>query len=390
MTDFDAFIDRRNTDSVKWDRYRDTDIIPLWVADMDFPAPPVVCDALQSRIRHDIFGYGNAPRTLLPTILGHLNDQHRWVVQPEWLVWLPGLVTGINLACRSVGSPGDAVLTITPVYPPFLSAPGLAMRQLVTVPLGQEPDLRYTIDWVALERTITPQTRLLLFCNPHNPVGRVYSRADLERLGQFCEAHDLVICADEIHAGLILDGDKTHISIASLSPTLAERTITLLAPSKTFNIPGLGFSFAVIPNPVLRARFRAQMKGIVPDVNILAYYAAEAAYREGEAWRQELIAYLRWNRDRVVHALKNVPELQIASVEATYLAWIDAHGLPVENPQRFFERAGVGLSDGADFGAPGFVRLNFGCRRSLLEEALMRVVRAARGSPDPSARHPLS
>lgn len=389
MTDFDAFVDRRNTDSVKWDRYRDTDIIPLWVADMDFPSPPAVRDALQSRIRHDLFGYGNAPRTLLPTILAYLDDHHRWSVQPEWLVWLPGLVTGISLACRSVGSPGDAVLTITPVYPPFLSAPGLATRQLVTVPLGQEPDLRYTIDWVALEKTVTPQTRLLLLCNPHNPVGRVYSRADLERLGQFCEAHDLVICADEIHAGLILDSDKTHISIASLSPALAQRTITLLAPSKTFNIPGLGFSFAVIPNPALRMRFRAEMKGIVPDVNVLAYYAAEAAYREGEAWRRELIAYLRGNRDKVVHALRNVPELTIASGEATYLAWIDARGLPVENPQRFFERAGVGLSDGADFGAPGFVRLNFGCRRPLLEEALMRLVGAARGSSDPSARHPL-
>ena len=264
------------------------------------------------------------------------------------------------------------------------------MRQLVTVPLSQESDLRYTIDWVALERIVTPQTRLLLFCNPHNPVGRVYSRTDLERVGQFCETHDLVICADEIHAGLILDGDKTHISIASLSPALAQRTITLLAPSKTFNIPGLGFSFAVIPNPDLRARFRAQMKGIVPDVNILAYYAAEAAYREGEPWRQELIAYLRGNRDRVAHVLKTVPELQIASAEATYLAWIDARGLPSGNPQRFFERAGIGLSDGADFGAPGFVRLNFGCRRTLLEDALTRLVRAVRRSSDSSVQHPLA
>ncbi len=378
MTDFDARVDRRNTDSVKWDRYRDTDIIPLWVADMDFPVPPAVRAALENRIRHGVFGYGNAPRTLLATIVTHLNDHHRWRVQPEWLVWLPGLVTGINLACRSVGSPGDAVLTMTPVYPPFLSAPGLAMRELVTVPLSEEAGPYYTIDWSALEKTVTPKSRLFLLCNPHNPVGRVYSRADLERLGQFCEAHDLVICADEIHAGLILESGKTHISLASLSPELAQRTITLLAPSKTFNIPGLGFSFAVIPDPTLRARFRAKMKGIVPDINVLAYYAAQAAYQEGEAWRQELIAYLRGNRDRVGEAMRAVPELKIASAEATYLAWIDARGLSVKDPQRFFERAGVGLSDGADFGAPGFVRLNFGCRRTLLEEALQRLVKATR------------
>lgn len=378
MTDFDALVDRRNTDSVKWDRYRDTDIIPLWVADMDFPAPPAVRAALESRIRHDVFGYGNAPRTLRATIITHLNDRHRWMVQPEWLVWLPGLVTGLNLACRSVGFPGDAVLTMTPVYPPFLSAPGFAKRELLTVPLNEEAGLRYTIDWSGLEKTVTPRTRLVLLCNPHNPVGRVYSRADLERLGQFCEAHDLVICADEIHAGLILENDKTHVSMASLSPELAQRTITLLAPSKTFNIPGLGFSFAVIPDPTLRARFLAEMKGIIPDVNVLAYYAAQAAYREGEAWRQELITYLRGNRDMVGEALRDIPELRIAPTEATYLAWIDARGLSVENPQRFFEHAGVGLSDGADFGGPGFVRLNFGCRRALLTEALQRLVTAVR------------
>ena len=379
MTDFDAFVDRRTTDSVKWDRYRDTDIIPLWVADMDFPAPPAVRTALETRIRHDVYGYGNAPTALRATILTHLNDHHHWSVQPEWLVWLPGLVTGLNLACRSVGSPGDAVLTMTPVYPPFLGAPGLSGRQLVTVPLSEESGPRYIIDWAGLEATITPQTRLLLFCNPHNPVGLVYSRADLERLGQFCEVHDLVICADEVHAGLILERDKTHISIASVSPALAQRTITLLAPSKTFNMPGLGFSFAVIPNSTLRARFRAEMKGIVPDINVLAYYAAQAAYREGEAWRQELIVYLRGNRDMVVQTVSKIPTLKVASAEATYLAWIDARRLPVENPQRFFEQAGLGLSDGGDFGAPGFVRLNFGCRRALLKEALQRLAAATAG-----------
>jgi len=376
MIDFDAVIDRRNTGSVKWDRYRDTEIIPLWVADMDFPAPVAVIDALQERIQHGVFGYGNAPRDLLDTVIRYIAEGHHWALRLEWIVWLPGLVTGINLSCRAVGVPGDDVLTITPVYPPFLSAPGLSHRGLVTAPLVRGSDGVFVLDWTALEEAVTPTTRLLLLCNPHNPVGRVYTRSDLERLGEFCARHDLIICADEIHAGLILDEDKTHISIASLTPELAKRTITLLAPSKTFNIPGLGFSFAVIPDAALRTRFRAEMRGIVPDVNVLGYAAGLAAYRDGTAWRQALIAYLRTNRDLVINTLRGVPTLGITPVEATYLAWIDARGLSVENPQRFFEAAGVGLSDGADFGARGFVRLNFGCRRALLEEALQRMVRA--------------
>ncbi|HUW97496.1 MAG TPA: PatB family C-S lyase [Acidiferrobacter sp.] len=379
MTDFDAVIDRRDTGSVKWDRYRDTDIIPLWVADMDFPAPVAVLDALQERVRHGIFGYGNAPRGLLDTVIEYIAASHHWVLRPEWVVWLPGLVTGINLSCRAVGALGDDVLTMTPVYPPFLSAPRLAGRGLVTVPLVQGRDGVFALDWVALEGAVTPVTRLLLLCNPHNPVGRAYARTDLERLGEFCARHDLIICADEIHAGLILDEDKTHVSIASLSPELAKRTITLLAPSKTFNIPGLGFSFAVIPDAALRTRFRAEMRGIVPDVNVLGYVAGLAAYRDGAAWQRALIAYLRANRDLVINTLGATPGLKTTPVEATYLAWIDARGLGVENPQRFFETAGVGLSDGTDFGAPGFVRLNFGCQRTLLEEALARIGRAVAG-----------
>ncbi|MHB8252400.1 MAG: MalY/PatB family protein [Acidiferrobacter sp.] len=379
MTDFDAVIDRRNTGSVKWDRYRDTEIIPLWVADMDFPAPPAVISALHERIQHGIFGYGNAPRDLLDVLIAHIANHHHWAVRPEWIVWLPGLVTGINLSCRAVGAPGDEVLTIIPVYPPFLSAPGLARRRLVTAPLTVDRDGLFVLDWTALEKAVTPMTRLLLLCNPHNPVGRVYTRVDLEKLGEFCERHDLMICADEIHAGLVLNEDVNHLSIASLAPELARRTITLLAPSKTFNIPGLGFSFAVIPDAALRTRFRSEMKGIVPDVNVLGYVAALAAYRDGAAWQKALIAYLRQNRDLVMSTLQSVPKLKTSPIEATYLAWIDARGLSVANPQRFFEKAGVGLSDGEDFGTPGFVRLNFGCRRALLEEALGRMVEAVAG-----------
>ncbi len=375
MIDFDTVIERRNTDSVKWDRYRDRDILPLWVADMDFASPPAIIQALQERVAHGVFGYGNAPRGLLDAILAYVADHNGWGLHPEWIVWLPGLVTGLNLACRATGSPGDVVLTLTPVYPPFLSAPNLAGRKLATAPLRLARD-RYTIDWDGLEESVTADTSLFLLCNPHNPVGRVYETEELERLARFCERHDLTICADEIHAGLVLDKSRRHRSIGSLGPELAQRTITLMAPSKAFNMPGLGFSFAVIPDPALRARFRGHMKGIVPDINVLGFAAALAAYREGEPWRRALIDYLRRNAETLVAAVRAMPGLGVASVEATYLAWIDARGLGVENPQRFFEGAGVGLSDGADFGAPGFVRLNFGCRRALLEEALGRMHQA--------------
>ncbi len=378
MIDFDTVIERRNTDSVKWDRYRDRDILPLWVADMDFASPPAIIRALQERVAHGVFGYGNAPRALLEAILAYVADHNGWLLRPDWIVWLPGLVTGLNLACRATGAPGDAVLTLTPVYPPFLSAPGLAGRRLVAAPLRLVGE-HYTIDWSALEASVTPDARLFLLCNPHNPVGRVYEAEELERLGHFCERHDLIICADEIHAGLVLDPSRRHRSIADVSPEIARRTITLMAPSKTFNIPGLGFSFAVIPDPVLRARFRGFMKGIVPDINVLGFAAALAAYREGEPWRCALIDYLRRNAETLISAIRAMPDLGVAAVEATYLAWIDARSLRMENPQRFFEEAGVGLSDGADFGAPGFVRLNFGCRHALLEQALERMRQALSG-----------
>ncbi|WP_298139392.1 MalY/PatB family protein [Acidiferrobacter sp.] len=372
MEDFDTPIERRHTGSVKWDRYRDRDILPLWVADMDFASPDVIVRALHERVAHGVFGYGNAPRGLLEAILAYVQTHQGWSLRPEWIVWLPGLVSGLNLACRATGAAGDAVATLTPVYPPFLSAPRLASRELIAVSLVRRAD-RYVIDWDALEAAMTPRTRLFLLCNPHNPVGRVYQTQELERLGRLCERHDIVICADEIHAGLVLDATLRHQSIAALDSELARRTITLMAPSKTFNVPGLGFSFAVIPDLALREQFRATMKGIVPDVNVMGFAAALAAYRGAEPWRRSLIDYLRDNAQRTVNAVRTMPGLDITPVEATYLAWIDARGVGADNPQRFFERAGVGLSDGADFGAEGFVRLNFGCRRALLEEALARM-----------------
>lgn len=378
--DFDEIIDRRGTSSEKWDKYRDRDIIPLWVADMDFRSPPAVIEALHERVSHGVFGYTAPSESLVEAVLKSLCDEYGWQVAKEWIVWLPGLVTGLNVACRAVGAAGDDVITFTPVYPPFMSAPPLSGRNAINVPLVcQEGRWVFTLE--DLERAVTPATRLLLLCSPHNPVGRVWSREELELLAQFAQKHDLIVCSDEIHAGLVLEEGVRHIPLATLSPEMSARTITLFAPSKTYNVPGLGCSFAVISDDALRRAFRRAMGRIVPHVNLLGYTAAEAAYRHGEEWRQELIAYLRGNRDLVAREVARMPGLKVAPVEATYLSWIDLRETGIEDPVGFFEEAGVGLSGGADFGLPGYVRLNFGCRRELLVEALrrMRVALEARG-----------
>jgi cysteine-S-conjugate beta-lyase len=369
---FDEVIDRRGTSSEKWDKYRGTDIIPLWVADMDFRSPPAVIAALHERVSHGVFGYTAAPESLNEAVIGALSSEFGWRVEKEWIIWLPGLVTGLNVCCRAVGEPEDEVITFTPVYPPFMSAPALAGRKAVNVPLRCR-DGEWGLDLEELERAVTPRTRLLLLCSPHNPVGRVWTREELESLADFSRRHDLVICSDEIHNGLVLDEAVRHIPTAMLSPEAQRRTVTLLAPSKTFNVPGLGCSFAVISDDSLRRAFRKAMGRIVPHVNLLGYTAAEAAYRHGDDWRRELISYLRGNRDLVAREVATMPGLTVAHVEATYLSWIDVRSTGIGDPVRFFEEAGVGLSGGADFGLPGYVRLNFGCPRPLLAEALRRM-----------------
>ena len=378
--DFDTPVDRCHTGSLKWDRYAGRDIIPMWVADMDYRSPPAVIQALGRRIEHGVFGYGAAPGALNELVCEMLARKYSWQVEPEHLVWLPGLVCGLNIACRAVGTEHDRVMTLVPIYPPFLTAPKNSGRTLVTVPLVRESN-RWLIDFDELEKSITPRVRLLLFCNPHNPVGRVYSRRELEKLVSLCDRHDIIICSDEIHCDLILDSDKRHIPTATVYREGAERTITLMAPSKTFNIPGLGCSFAVISNRQLRQSFSRAMAGIVPEVNILGFSAAEAAYRDGWDWLADLLEYLRGNSLLVEKEIGSMADLSMQHAEATYLAWIDGRRVDRISPGRFFERFGVGLSEGSDFGFPGYLRLNFGCRRSLLQEALQRIKKALKEKP---------
>ena len=370
--DFDQLIDRTQSSSEKWQKYAGTEILPLWVADTDFRSPPCVIEALPHRIDHGVFGYTDTPESLNRVFVERMQRLYQWQLQSEQLIWLPGLVCGLNLAVRAYCDENGVAMTATPIYPPFKSAPRLSNREVITLPMHQAGE-HQIIDFEALEKTITKQTQLLLFCNPHNPGGAVYRRAELEQLAEIVVRHDLIICSDEIHCDLILEPDHHHTPIASLGPEIAARTITLMAPSKTWNIAGLGCSVAVIENTELRKRFARTRKGIVPGVNLLGFTAAEAAYRNGDEWNRQQLQYLRANRDYLLEQINNIPGLSMPACEATYLAWIDASGLKLRSPHKFFEEAGVGLSDGSDFGDPQSVRLNFGCPRSRLEEAVRRM-----------------
>ena len=383
--DFDEIIDRRGSGAMKWDKYAGRDVIPMWVAEMDFRAPPAVIAALEQRVRHGVFGYTDPPAELNEAIVAYLDRTYGWRIEPDWLLWLPGLVSGLNLMCRAIGEDGDDVVTATPVYHPFLSAPLHQRRTLTQVPMQVQSE-RWTWNLEQLEESITARSKLLLLCNPHNPVGRVFDRDELIQLAQIAERHDLIVAADEIHCGLVLDEDKPHIPFATLGADIASRTITLMSASKIFNLPGLGCAFAIVSNPALRSRLLRAAAGIVPRVNLLGFVATLAAYRDSAGWHRALLAYLRGNRDLVLQHIRQIPGIGVAPIEATYLAWLDVRQCAPADPVAFFEDAGIGLYDGRVFGTPGYVRMNFGCPRPLLVEALRRFAAVLADAADPSKR----
>jgi len=370
-------VERRGSDSFKWGLYANRgDVLPLWVADMDFRSDPAITDALVRRAREGVYGYAQDSKAAIGALIDYHRARYGFAIDPAWVVPVPGLVCGLNVLCRAVGKPGDAVATTVPVYPPFLEAPTLAGRSLVTAPMTRDAQGRPAFDRAALEAALTPATRLFILCNPHNPLGRAWTPAELRDLLAFCRSRDLIVCSDEIHGGLVLDPPHAYTPAACAAPEFADRLVTLLAPSKTYNLPGLSCAFAVIADPALRQRFRAAMEGIVPHVNLFGWVAAEAAYRHAEPWRLALLNVLRANRDAVEQAARGWG-VAMPHVEATYLAWFDLrpwlgrmNGL---SPAKFFLSHGVALSDGAPFGAPGFARLNFGTRRAVLDEALARM-----------------
>lgn len=376
--DFETSPARLGTDSQKWQKYADRDILPMWVADMDFKSSPAILKALHERVDHGVFGYARPTKATVDAVVGAMQRRYGWTIDPSWIVWLPGLVCGLNVTAQAFAEPEDEVLTFSPIYPPFMSAPKNSARKSVQVPLLLQNG-HWEIDWTALEAAVTSRTKLFLLCSPHNPVARVWRREELVRLGEFCVKHNLVLCSDEIHCDLILD-NLPHIPTALLGAEIAQRSITLMAPSKTYNVPGLGTSFAVIPDTKLRTQFVRATAGIVAEVTTLGFAACEAAYRDCEDWRQELLTTLRGNRDTLIEFVKNeLPGVSIdAPIEATYLAWLNVRELNLPDPIAHFEKHGVGLSDGAFFGAPKghYVRINFGCPRSTLAEGLRRMKNA--------------
>ncbi len=377
--EFDSPTDRIGTHSTRWEKYAGRDVIPLWVADTDFRAPPAVLDALRRRIEHGVFGYTSPPPELRELIVARMARLYDWKVAPEWIVYVPGVVSALYMAANRLTQPGDHLLSPAPVYYHLFRAAKYAPRAWTDVPMVLDAG-RWVWDEARLAESVRAETSMLMLCNPHNPGGTVFRRAELERLGEFAAKHDLLIVSDEIHCDLLLDEGRAHLPIASLSPQISRRTVTLMAPSKTFNIAGIGVAFAIIEDPAVRDAFSFDLKKSVHDASLMAYEAAVAAYREGDSWLEGQLDYLRGNRDLVEAAVARLPGVETAHLEATYLSWIDCSGLGVADPQAHFLEHGLGLSPGADFGAPQFVRLNFGTQKSVLTRAMARFERAVLAS----------
>lgn len=375
--EFDAPVDRTGTWSTRWDRYAGRDVLPLWVADMDFRAPSAILDAFSDRLEHGVFGYTSAPEALRGAIVARMDRLYGWKIDPDWIVMLPGVVAGLHLAVRRLTGPGERVALPIPVYNHFKRAAELGPREYEEIPLALDAG-HWVLDLERLEDAFRRGMRMLLLCNPQNPGGAVYSRAELEHIGRLAEQYDVLVCSDEIHADLILD-DRAHFPIASLAPDVGRRTVTLMSPNKTFNIPSAGCAYAVIEDPGLRKAFSVELHALVPDPGVFGLAAALAAYSEPdcEAWLKALLQYLRTNRDLVEREIASISGLTLWHPEATCLAWVDASQWRAKDACAHLLKHGLALSPGALFGAPRFVRLNFGTQRLRLREALSRMRRAA-------------
>lgn len=375
--DFDQVFDRHQTGSTKWSRYP-ADVLPMWVADMDFAAPPVVIEALQQRLLHPLVGYSVAQDNLREAIIADLWNKYAWQVKPQELIFLPGVESGFNMALKALVQPQQNVVVQVPNYPPLRQAPGHWGLTKVELEFVAQADGSYLTPMTALRDALAGGGALLL-SNPHNPLGKVFGAQELRDVADICMAQDAWIISDEIHAELCFDG-RVHVPTASLSAEIAQRTITLMSASKAYNIAGLKTSFMIIQNAALRERVNQARCGMVDSVNPLGMEATRVAYSEGAPWLAELKVYLQGNRDWLVEAVRSrLPGVTIDVPQGTYLAWLDCSALDLVNPQQFFlEQAKVGLSAGVDFGDrhQQFVRLNFGCPRSLLEEGIGRMERA--------------
>lgn len=372
MIDFDSVQSRKDTASLKWDRYRNRDILPFWVADMDFRVADPILQALEARVSHGIFGYTLPPDGLSEAVIDHLGQQYDWQVDPDWIVWLPGVVTGLAVSCRAFCADGDEIVVNPPIYHHFYDSHELNRQAIVRVPLTRQND-RWTYDLPAMAAAFNENTRMLMMCSPHNPTGTVFTPQELNAVAALCQQHGVVMVSDEIHCDLVIDRNARHYPTGAACPEMSDQMVTLMSGSKTWNIAGLNCSFAIIKNADLRDKFKQAAQSIVPMVPPLAYVATQAAYRDGGAWRIALLDYLWGNFSYLREELDAVQGLRVEPIQATYLAWIDATGLGLEDTQGFFEQHGVGMSSGEQFGQAQYLRLNFACPRATLEEGIRRI-----------------
>lgn len=374
FNDFDQITDRQHTFSLKWQKYEGTDILPMWVADTEFQCAKPILDAIKQRTDHGLLGY-HVPAKYEPAnqaVIRWLKKQHQWDIEPEWLVWTPGVVPAFNVACRAYCEPGDKVIVQTPNYPPLLAAPGINGLERVDVPTI-EIQQRLTIDLDALESAARdPKCKIFIVCNPGNPAGTVFTQQELTEISRICRDNKVLLISDEIHCDLVLDESAKHIPAGSMA-SLTDCSVTLMAASKTFNVAGLGTSFAIIPDPKLRMAFTKAAMGIVPWVTILGLVATETAFTQCDQWYDTLIAYLKTNRQYLHHEINAIDGYKMLLPQATFLAWIDASGLGVPLPQKYVEGKGVGPSPGADFGDKSHIRINFGCPKHFLEQTIARL-----------------
>jgi len=376
---FDEQVNRTQHSSAKW-TYFESDCLPMWVADMDFRSPPSAVEAMRVRLEHPVFGYTMDPPKLKEVIVERMKRLYDWHITPEDIVFSPGMVTALNATAKGFGKDGDAVLIQTPVYGPFFSATRNNRKFTYNVDMeyvdNGDGTFHYEADYDAFDRAASEtQTSIHFNCNPHNPGGFLYQREHLERIAESCLKHDVLIVADEIHSDLILEGK--HIPIASLSDEVAQNTLTMIAPSKTFNLPGMGCSILIAQNEEIRNTIAGSLRGMGVHVNILGYEAAYGAYTGGQEWLDQLLAYLKGNRDFAIDFIRtNMPQVKTTVPHATYLLWMDMRELGVENLQEFCAKeAKLNLSPGNFFGelGEGFMRLNFGCPRATLEDGLNRL-----------------
>lgn len=379
---FDQLIDRRGTDCVKTDGLKEhfgrVDLIPLWVADMDFRTPPCIVEAIRERCEHEVFGYTSAPDEYYKSIIRWVKELHGWDITRDWISYIPGIVKGIGFCVQCFTKPGDKVIIQPPVYPPFRNIPTLQGRVVVNNPLKQVDGV-YQMDLDHLESIIDADCKMLILCNPHNPGGIVWDKNSLIQLAEICSKHHIIVISDEIHAEIVYPG-ITHHPFASVSKQAAACSITFMAPSKTFNIAGIVSSYAIVPDPVLRDKFFHFLEaGELNSAHLFAYTATIAAYTHGDAWRQQMIAYIRQNVDFVNHFLQqHIPQIKAYIPQASFLIWLDCRelGLDQKTLVAFFtEKAHLALNDGGTFGTAGegYMRLNIGCPRSILEKALLQL-----------------